>query len=215
MLREMKAYPSLCEQHRMSLQPVEVDFCILYVCSMTRTGSLFYLLICSRGSWFPYSKCPCLRGPDPLLEYLYCSRGPDYLLEKPLEVLFPSSGRPWLQGPDSFLVVPLSLEVLTPSSRCHHLWGLVYLLKHAFDFEVPFSPRCTSCPQELTPLWHPWSQGFCFSPQDASWGLKMPFSPEVLILSLEILCLQGLVFLLKAPFSMRSLSFSKVPSSLT
>lgn len=71
------------------------------------------------------------------------------------EILFPSSNCSWLLGPNSLLIVPLSLKVPTPSSQRLHLWGHVSLLKGDFDFEVFLSQRYVS--PDIIPSF--WSQG--------------------------------------------------------
>lgn len=67
-------------------------------------------------------------------------QGPDSLLEDPLFVFFRSCfpSREVSEDPVPSSKFPLSLEVLTPSSRRPYLQGANFILQGAYDFEFPF-----------------------------------------------------------------------------
>lgn len=111
------------------------------MCSATQTPFLFFTP-CSRQpilflevpisflslrSRFSSGASLTSRSSFLLEDPLFCSRVPDFLLDKPLEVLFPSSRRPF------------PVDVLILSSESLHLQGAVSLLQRAYDFNVPFT----------------------------------------------------------------------------
>lgn len=167
--------------------PMEVDLvsctCI-YICFATQTLFSFYIAPCPRGRWFPYSRClshtcpqgpvslsrcPCLRGPESLLEDPFCSRDPDYLLMKPIKIPIPSLRR------------LLPLRSWFPPRGLPHLHGVDFHLQDTYDLEVPFLFQ-----RYLLSFFEaPWVSMTWLRPQNASWGLvslrRMPFSTEDLI----------------------------------
>lgn len=123
-------------------------------------------------------------------------------LPPPSPLVAPSSRESWLPSSRRLfrachwrlaylLKVPLSLEILTPASRCPHLQGADSIVQLSLSSKSLFISMVP-----LAPFEGPWVWGSCFPPREASWfpplddlcswgpdpSLGPPFLLKVLIL---------------------------------